>query len=138
MIKEITMEMTWPIRHEVMWPDKDMEYSKLVEDPRGIHYGYFVNDELVSIITLFIYEEFAQFRKFATKVPFQGKGYGSKLLRHTIDKAKEKNIKRLICNARREKVDFYRLFGMHKTEECFSKEGREYVVMAIEFEGQQQ
>lgn len=40
-IKRINKEMTWELRHRVMWPDRDIEYIKLPDDPIGFHFGIF-------------------------------------------------------------------------------------------------
>ena len=81
-IREIKAEDTWPMRHKVMWPDQPLDYVILPQDEEGLHYGLFKEDKLISVISLFINQEEAQFRKFATATEAQGKGYGSALLHH--------------------------------------------------------
>ena len=71
----------------------------------------------------------AQFRKLATEVEHQGKGYGSALLKHIFLYAYEKQIKRLWCNARRDKTSFYTKFGMQTIDKTFIKGGVEYIIM---------
>jgi hypothetical protein len=39
------------------------------------------------------------------------------------------DIKIIWCNARKNKIDFYRKFGMKETPMQFLKEGKEYVIM---------
>lgn len=113
-----------------MWPDKPMKYIKLPEDADGKHFGLFVDDKLVSVISLFINKHEAQFRKFATLETEQGKGYGTKLLTYVISNvSKNFNITRLWCNARVEKTDFYSHFGLQPTEKKFTKGGIDYVIM---------
>ncbi|WP_340081986.1 hypothetical protein [Terribacillus sp. FSL K6-0262] len=46
-IKPIPKEMTWKIRHLVLWPDKHLDYVILEHDDAGQHYGLFINDKLV-------------------------------------------------------------------------------------------
>ena len=130
-IYAIVPSQTWPLRHTVMWPDKPLDYVKLPEDAHGIHYGLFVNDHLVSVISLFIKGEDAQFRKFATALSHQGKGYGSQLLKYLMQEAASKGIKKLWCNARKDKASFYENFGMIKTSHSFIKGGIGYVVMEL-------
>lgn len=67
-IKKIKAEQTWEIRHKVMWPNKPLAYVKISNDLEGLHYGLFVADKLVSVVSLFIKGEVAQFRKFATSI----------------------------------------------------------------------
>ena len=128
-IQEITAQQTLPIRHEAMWPDKPMDYVKLPHDEAGQHYGLFIQDKLISVISLFREGPSAQFRKFATLTEFQGKGYGTILLKYIMELAEKEGLNRLWCNARVHKSGYYHKFGLKETEECFDKGGISYVVM---------
>lgn len=132
-ISQIPATATWPLRHTVMWPDKPLDYIKLSGDDLGIHYGLFVEKQLVSVVSLFIDDDVAQFRKFATATSEQGKGYGTRLLSHLITEAKHKDIKLLWCNARVDKAAYYERFGMKKTCQIFNKGGIDYVIMEHRF-----
>lgn len=129
MIRPITQEQAWQVRHEVMWPDRDIQYVQIPDDNEGNHYGLFVGDELVSVISLFQYGTEAQFRKFATRVPWQGQGCGSQLLQFIITEAERQGIHRLTCNARTEKAAFYERFNLISTGESFRKGGKDYLIM---------
>jgi len=131
MIKTITYKDTYDIRHQVMWPDRPLEYIKLDNDPIGKHYGYFIEDKLVSVISLFIKGSSAQFRKFATLEAYQGQGYGSKLLSYVLESMT--SLDYIWCNARLEKSMFYESFGMTKTDETFEKGGISYVIMKKQY-----
>ena len=111
-IKQITSSETLIIRHKVMWPTKPMDFVMLPNDENGKHYGLFVNDKLTSVISIFIDDNIAQFRKFATLKEHQGKGYGSFLLEEIISLLKQEKINKLWCNARVEKTNFYIKHGL--------------------------
>jgi predicted GNAT family N-acyltransferase len=128
-IRTINKEQTWQLRHEVMWPERDLDYVKLKDDDAGAHYGLFEGEQLISVVSLFIGGEEAQFRKFATLESQQGKGYGSRLLFHMLGEAAQAGVKRIFCNARSHKVSFYHKFGLTETETAFTKDGKEYIVM---------
>lgn len=128
-IRTINKEQAWKIRHEVMWPERDIDYVKLEDDDKGVHYGLFDEERLVSVVSLFVDGEEAQFRKFATVQDMQGKGCGSRLLRHVLEAAGQAGVKRIFCNARVEKAEFYRKFGLRETGQTFNKGGKEYIVM---------
>jgi len=128
-IKEIDASKTWDLRHRVMWPDKPVEYVKLEEDKDGVHFGLFEDGQLRSIVSLFVFGQEAQFRKFATDNLMQGRGYGSKLLEHLMGVVQQQNIVRVWCNARLDKVPFYKRFGMVEVGEEFIKGGINYVKM---------
>ncbi len=126
---KIEAEQTWALRQRVMWPNEPIEYVKLPEDSEGIHFGLFIGKKLVSVVSVFINGNSAQFRKFATETSKQGKGYGSQLLNYLFVAIQRDSFERIWCNARVRQVGFYEKFGMSKTEECFTKNGVEFVVM---------
>lgn len=130
-ILRIAPEQTWEIRQRIMWPDQPFDYVKLANDNKGLHFGYFVDGKLISVIFGFFNEETkeAQFRKFATLQEYQGKGYGSQLLSHLIDELISLGATRIWCNARVNATALYERFGMHKTNQTFTKLGINYVVM---------
>jgi len=130
-IKEITSEETLKIRQEVMWPEKSLEFVKVDGDEKGTHYGLFEDTKLICVISMFYRDKEVQFRKFATLTTEQGKGYGTKLLKFVFNEAFKKGVQRIWCNARTNKVDFYKSFGMKETNKVFSKNGIKYVIMEI-------
>ena len=133
-IKRITASETWQLRHEVMWPSMPFEFIKLPEDEAGEHFGFFLNEELVSVISVFYKSEgIAQFRKFATKKTMQGKGYGTKLLAHLISYVEKQQMHTLWCNARVDKTAFYKRFGMIETNKTYIKEHLKFVILEKKF-----
>lgn len=130
-IKAIQASQTWQIRHEVMWRDQPFEYVQLEEDNVGLHFGVFDSDKLVSIVSCFITQDEMQFRKLATLENFQGKGIASNLINYILELAKQKDLKRVWCNARSNKKSFYEKFGMIDTHKIFTKAGQEFTIMEI-------
>ncbi|WP_328588923.1 GNAT family N-acetyltransferase [Niallia nealsonii] len=102
---------------------------QLKDDDAGIHFGLFKNKQLSAVLSLFIKEDTAQFRKFATLQEEQGKGYGSMLLTYVMDYAKKQGVKKICCNARGNKVAFYQKFDLEASDGTFAKGGRIYVIM---------
>lgn len=128
-ILEIPVNKVLEIRHTVMWPTKSIDYVRLSNDEEGRHFGLFINGELVSVISLFIDNSHAQFRKFATLEEHQGKGYGTILLNEIMSIAQENKLSKVWCNARVEKSTFYEKFGMKASDKTFEKGGIQYVIM---------
>tara|TARA_R110000744_G_scaffold74478_1_gene148733 strand:- start:186 stop:593 length:408 start_codon:yes stop_codon:yes gene_type:complete len=128
-IVQITSEETLSIRHKVMWPNKPIDYVQLPNDFEGRHFGYFKNDILISVISLFVENNEAQFRKFATLKEFQGKGFGSELLNELMRISAKEQLSKIWCNARINKIDYYSKFGMKETNNQFIKGGISYVIM---------
>ncbi len=129
-IRKIAAKETWDLRQKVMWPTKDIEYVKLKDDEQGIHYGGFVDNKLVSVVSLFCQEQEAQFRKFATCTAQQGKGYGTQLLKCVLAEVRHMGVKKIWCHARTDKVDFYQRFGLRVMGESFDRDGKTYVLMS--------
>jgi predicted GNAT family N-acyltransferase len=128
-IRTIHFEATWDLRHKVMWPDQSLDYVKLPNDEHGLHYGLFANDKLTAVVSVFIVDNEAQFRKLATLDDEQGKGYGTQLLNYLFLELAKDDITKVWCNARVDKTNFYQRFGMVKTERRFDKTGISYVIM---------
>ncbi|TKG97040.1 GNAT family N-acetyltransferase [Puteibacter caeruleilacunae] len=132
-IVEISSEDTLNIRHKVMWPDRSIEYVRVPNDDKGRHFGLFINDKMISVISLFVVDNVAQFRKFATLTDYQGKGYGTILLKEIIALVEREHLDKVWCNARVDKSGYYAKFGMTLTDEKFVKGGIEYVIMEKSF-----
>ncbi|GGW31776.1 GNAT family N-acetyltransferase [Arenibacter certesii] len=132
-IKQITVAETYELRHKVMWPNKPISFIMLPNDAEGIHFGLFVDEALVSVVSLFIEDSKAQFRKLATLEKEQRKGYGSLLVSHLILLTEQKKLTELWCNARANKQEFYMRFGILPTSNQFSKAGIDYIVMKRRF-----
>lgn len=130
-IEVIRAEDTLAIRQIAMWADKDIAFVKLKDDLEGQHFGLYRHECLISVISLFSKGDRMQFRKFATRPEYQGRGYGSMLLKEVIERAKTSGFKDLWCNARVSKVSYYEAFGLVMTEETFIKEGQSYVIMTL-------
>ncbi|MFT6880159.1 MAG: putative GNAT family N-acyltransferase, partial [Arcticibacterium sp.] len=89
----------------------------------------FCEGVLVSIVSLFIENGSAQFRKLATENAVQGKGFGGQLLNHVIKEALSKKVQKIWCNARVNKTAFYEKFGLQKTKQTYSKGGIDFMIL---------
>ena len=130
-IEQIRFELTWRIRHKVLYPKLPFEQIKLKNDEEGIHFGLFANNQLTSVISLFEINNDYQFRKFATLKSGQGKGYGTKLFEYIIGYVKEMNGNKLWCNARISAISFYKKFGFIETNEYFTQDDIDFVMMEL-------
>jgi GNAT superfamily N-acetyltransferase len=120
-VKAIKTQATWPIRHSVMWPDQPIDFVKLEDDETAQHLGLFENDQLCSVISIFVTNDSAQFRKFATLENHQNKGFGTVLLNHVIEITQKQGIKLLWCDARLATLPFYQKFGFEIIGQPFLK-----------------
>jgi len=131
-IEQIPSYLTWKIRHRVMYPDLAFDKVILPNDDDGVHLGLFVNNTLITVVSLFKIGNSMQFRKFATLSEFQHKGYGSEILTYLIDYSKNEGCDRIWCNARKTASEFYRKFGFTETDKTSSANGFYYVIMEKE------
>ena len=128
-IEQITYQLTWQIRHEVMWPNEPLDFVKLKDDPIGIHYGLWNQNRLWTVVSVFIDKDEAQFRKLATRTVAQNQGYGTAMLRHVMDELTNLGIKRLWCNARTDKWHFYQRLGFQHTGATFYRKEQQYYII---------
>lgn len=107
-IKKAELDEILPIRHTVLWPDKPYAFVKVAGDEEGMHFGLYLSDKLVTIISLFREGESLRFRKFATLPEFQNQGLGKKMILFVMEYAKEAGFKRIWCDARADALNFLR------------------------------
>ena len=120
-IRRITAAQTYPLRHALLWPDKPYDYVQVENDAAGRHFGAFRAGRLVAVISLFVAEEEARFRKFATDPGCQKQGIGTQLLTRVIEVARQGGARRLWCDARQDAVAFYERFGLRQEGPAFYK-----------------
>ena len=131
-IQPIEPAQTYALRHTVLWPDKPLAYVQLPDDATGLHYGAFVAEKLVAVISLFIGEDgVARFRKFATDPAWQGRGIGTALLRHVLAVARAQGASALWCDARQNTLPFYQRFGLMPEGDVFYKGEVPYVRLSL-------
>lgn len=119
----------WDMRQQVMYPQESLDFVKLEDDNEGIHLGLYVDNRLISVISLFIDGDNVQFRKFATLVSEQGKGFGTELLQHVMNWASANRVKNIWCNARVSATSIYERMGMKKVGKGWQKYGLDFIKM---------
>jgi phosphoribosylformimino-5-aminoimidazole carboxamide ribotide isomerase len=132
-VRNVDLETIWRIRREVMYPAEELSYVQLPEDGTGKHLGLYIDDVLVSVVSVFEQGDDIQFRKFATLESEQGKGYGSRLLKYIIDLGVSEGRRMIWCNARVSASGFYEKFGMYMTGESWWKKDIEFIKMEKQF-----
>lgn len=131
-IQAITWQQTLPIRHKVLWPNKPEIFCQIEEDKDAMHFGVFAEDELVCVASLYTKSingiTRVRLRKFATLAHYQGKGVGSKLLRHIIQDLTAQGVNYFWCDARKSAIQFYERFDFitdskefYKFDVCYKK-----------------
>lgn len=133
-IREVPLEDVWRIRQVVMYPQETLDFVKLQDDDKGMHLGLYVENKLVSVISVFEEGDEVQFRKFATEMTMQGRGYGTSLLQYVMEWAIENNKKSIWCNARISATSLYQKFGMEPTGDSWEKYGIEFIKMEKKLE----
>ena len=120
-IRFITWEETIPLRQSVLWPNKSHEHCHVDGDIDGLHFGAFIQEELVCVASVYLALNKARLRKFATDSRCQHQGIGSKMLAHIIQSLKSRQVSHLWCDARESAIDFYKRFDMQICGERFYK-----------------
>jgi GNAT superfamily N-acetyltransferase len=128
-IEQIRHELTWKLRQQVLYPEKNITEMAMEEDLDGIHFGAFKAGWLVGVISLFQKGEDFQFRKVAVESSAQHMGIGSMMLDYITAFALQEGGKRLWCNARISAIPFYLKHGFAQTGKTFEKGGVDYEMM---------
>ncbi len=131
-IRTIQWQDTLPVRHKVLWPNKSRMFCKVDGDETANHYGICIDEQLVSVASIYIEGNRARLRKFATLVEFQGKGLGTKLISYIIIELRNIGIEVFWCDARTTAISFYRKFSMAQAGDEFNKSGVLYVKMVVQ------
>jgi len=131
-IQSIKWQSAIEIRHKVLWPDKPASFCKVEGDEAALHFGGFVDGQLVCVASIYVDGQTARLRKFATLVEFQGLGIGSSVITFIMEMLKNMEIKHFWCDARKTAVGFYERFGMAKQGLAFNKSGVLYYKMAVQ------
>jgi phosphoribosylformimino-5-aminoimidazole carboxamide ribotide isomerase len=130
-IRKISAEDTLPLRRDVLYPHESLAAVKVDHDEDGLHFGVFDQGQLVTVVSLFLGRDSAQFRKLATAPSAQGKGFGKAILAHLVDICKKEKIKLLWCNARDTAETFYDRLGYTTKGDYFIKGGITFIRMEL-------
>ena len=111
-------------------------------DQETVHYGAFVNEELVGIASIYLeglkdnpMPDSWRLRGMATIESVRGKGYGKDLMNKCLEHINSKSGKIFWCNARITAEKFYEKFGMKRKGEIFYPEDLgPHVVMVMSIE----
>jgi len=131
-IQPISIEQALPVRHQVLWPSKPVEFCRVEGDDGARHYGAFASGQLVCVASIYICQDVARLRKFATLADFQGQGIGSAMLKHILGQLRQQGVACFWCDARETALGLYRRFGMQSEGERFYKSEVAYFKMALD------
>ena len=127
-IKEISANETYFLRISILRKGKPIEFSYFTGDnePTTCHFGYFKNEVLIGIVSLFKnnhrlfnQENQYQIRGMAVAEEHQHSGIGKKLIHHLENFCLENNINFLWFNARVSAQKFYEKLGYVAIGEVF-------------------
>ncbi|WP_331836786.1 MULTISPECIES: GNAT family N-acetyltransferase [Erysipelothrix] len=126
-IQTTSLQQVLPIRHHAMYPDGPITLAQTEDDAMALHYGLFMDQHCLSVISVVKHDDTVQLRKFATLPGFQNQGYGSMLLSHVLSLYKG----RIILNARTSKISYYKRFGFTQTDQTFTRNDIDYCIMEV-------
>ena len=129
-ILPIDWRATIPVRHRVLWPDRDVEFCHVDGDDEALHFGAYIDGKIVCVASVYIDETHARLRKFATIQRYQKHGIGTKMLDFILATLKTMDITYFWCDARKSAMDFYRKFGLKPEGEEFYKSDVPYYKMS--------
>ena len=140
-VRRITAHEARPLRASILRPNRPFTDSVYPtdEDPQTMHVGAYVDDELVTVATVFPdplpggshEEERAwRLRGMGTRPDMQRKGYGRAVLEKCVEHIRAEGGTLFWCNARSDAVEFYRTLGFETLgEEQRTPHGTPFIVM---------
>lgn len=136
-VRKISAADTLLLRRDVLYPGQPLEVVRLERDATALHFGVFEENSLISVVSLFVEERAAQFRKLATTPQRQGRGYGTLLIRHLAQQCSSLGVPLLWCHARRTAEGFYARLGFSRAGNYFEKNNITYCRMELLVEKEQ-
>ncbi|KAA2241770.1 1-(5-phosphoribosyl)-5-[(5-phosphoribosylamino)methylideneamino]imidazole-4-carboxamide isomerase [Chitinophaga agrisoli] len=137
-IKRINTVDILPLRRDLLYPGQSLESVRLEHDDHALHFGVFESGQLVSVGSLFLNQDHAQFRKLATAAEKQGKGYGTMLIKQMQQQCIQAGVPLLWCHARKTAESFYTRLGFKRAGAYFEKNNIIYCRMEIPVQQQPQ
>ena len=131
-IEQITPELTWRLRRDVLYPNQKLFEMEMDQDTYGTHFGAFNGIKLAGVVSLFQNGTDFQFRKLVIDPAEQRMGTGSQLLQYITIYAQENGGTRIWCNARLSAIGFYLKAGFVQTGQLFNKNGTDYEIVEKE------
>lgn len=128
-VRQISPELTRPLRHLVLWPHIEKESDCVIDmddQPAGFHLGVFDGDKLVSIGSFFPQSSSKRpasnpyrLRAMATHPDYRGRDAGKALVLQGLDMLRDRKVDMLWCDARLNAVPFYSKLGFSAMEEIY-------------------
>ncbi len=128
-IEQITPRLTFKLRRDVLYPDKQVAEMEMTEDENGVHFGGFKDNKLVAVVSLFQKGGDFQFRKLAVDPIVQNMGLGNTMLKYIENYAAENGATRIWCNARVSAIGFYLKANYRQTGELFIRDGIDFQIL---------
>lgn len=135
LVKQITAEQTYPVRHAVLRQGKPLDSCRFEGDSldTAAHFGIFGNDALAGVVSVFktsnkMFSHKGQFqvRGMAVLPAYRGAGLGERLLKHTEDYVATQHGELIWLNARESAAVFYE-------KNCYKRTGMPFDIPGIGF-----
>jgi predicted GNAT family N-acyltransferase len=128
-IEQIPPRLTYKLRRDVLYPNKQIAEMEMDEDNIGVHFGGFKDNKLVAVVSLFQKDSDFQFRKLAVDPLVQNMGLGNAILKYIEAYARENGGTRIWCNARVSAIGFYLKSNYSPTGEHFLRDGIDFQIL---------
>lgn len=128
-IFSLSVDECLPLRQQVLWPDRDISFSRVEGDEQAQHFGIRERDQLICCLSVFAWgDSGVQIRKFATATGYQGQGYGTRLLQAVLNTLTATQV---VLDARLSASAFYQRFGFIPVGESFYKSDIAFIRMQL-------
>jgi predicted GNAT family N-acyltransferase len=128
-IEQITPRLTYKLRRDVLYPDKQAAEMEMAEDENGVHFGGFKDNKLIAVVSLFQKATDFQFRKLAVDPSMQKMGIGNAMLKYIEAYAQQNQGTSIWCNARISAIGFYLKANYRQTGDLFTRDGIDFLIL---------
>lgn len=132
-LRTLTPEQTYPIRHKVLRPDGPLADVFVDGDVNALHLGIEFEGVLVGVGSLFESHEqgdqSVRLRKLAVLASHQKRGFGGALIRAFEQEARHRHMRHFWFDARKTAAGFYQRLGFEGYGDAFQKNDRAYIRM---------
>ena len=128
-VEQIQPALTWKLRREILYPQQKKHEMDFDTDLDDTHFGAFLGDYLVAVVSVANNNNNFQLREFAIDPGAQSADPAGALIENITDYAKKREGTHLWTDASVEQIPFYAKYGFMQTGRYYSRHGVSYEIV---------
>jgi predicted GNAT family N-acyltransferase len=128
-VEEIQPALTWKLRQKILYPQQKQYEMEFDSDLDDTHFGAFLGDDLVAVVSVANNGHDFQLREFAIEPEAQSSDPAGALIENITEYAKKREGTHLWTDSSVEQVPFYAKYGFVQTGRYYSRHGVNYEIV---------